>query len=193
MARCVAFYENLASGYTGCNADCWVLPTAGDTFTAYKTQYAVVGDFTGSLLEMKETMIAYLRNEIQGDSLSDFSVIPNEGFFIPQFEDGGGVVVANSPARSLNTVYQLSTGRNAQVSYTVSIATTLLNGGTVFLEISPNGSSGWQEAARFSIANGLILTVTSSMSAFIQAGYSHRLRTTGAATIAYVGGQETLL
>ncbi|KAI9450919.1 hypothetical protein F5148DRAFT_1290484 [Russula earlei] len=105
-------------------------------------------------------------------------------------------------ARTLGTSptsFQPSTTRDAQVVYTVTInaVATLISGqaGTVFLEYSPNNST-WTTIGQVThnIVTGLILNISETMqvSGYIPAGYFVRLRTSGAATITYVTGQEML-
>lgn len=114
----------------------------------------------------------------------------------------------SSVTRSLNSVFVPSTTQNAFVSYSVDVTTTLsLSGGTVgtvYLEISANGTSGWTEVCRSTNGNTGALTVglnisqvaTGTVSGSVPAGYSVRLRTassTGTATFTYDSGQETLI
>lgn len=114
----------------------------------------------------------------------------------------------SSVSRTLNSNFQPSTTRNTLVNYSVEIATTLsLSGGTVgtvFLEISADGSTGWTELSRFTNGNTGALTVglninqnmTSTLSGTVPAGYYVRLRTvntTGTPTFTYRSGQETAI
>jgi len=89
-----------------------------------------------------------------------------------------------NPARSLNTCFQVSSTRDAFVSYSVDIATSLSltagQQGTVYLRTYTNNTctTGTQEQARFvngqtgTLTIGLALTqnVTGTLSAMIQGG-----------------------
>lgn len=114
----------------------------------------------------------------------------------------------SSPSRSLNSNFIPSSVRNAAVSYSVEVTTSLsLTGGasgTVFLEISADGSTGWTELARYTNANTGTLTIglalaqtgTANLAGTVPVGYTARLRTannTGTPTFTYRSGQETLI
>jgi phage-related tail fiber protein len=106
---------------------------------------------------------------------------------------------------SLNSSSQISTTRDAMVSYSIDISATLsISGGqtgNVFLEISPDNSN-WTEISRFTNGNTGTLTIglnitqtnTGAVSGYVPAGYYRRLRTsaTGSPTITYRSGQEVL-
>lgn len=107
--------------------------------------------------------------------------------------------------RSLNSVFVPSSTRDMAVNYSVDVAATLSlttgQSGTVFLEMSADGSTGWTELARFTNGNSgsltiglnLTQTVTGNLGAVIPAGYSVRLRTannTGSPTFTYRSGSE---
>lgn len=134
------------------------------------------------------------------------------------YNSGTGVITINSPAahsfnyttRSLNTCFQPSSTRDALVTYSVDIATTLSlttgQTGTVYLEIfSDSGcTTGTQEITRFvngntgSLTIGLNITqnVTGTLTGVIPAGSYVKLRTqnnTGTPTFTARPGQETLL
>ena len=108
----------------------------------------------------------------------------------------------SAASRSFNSAFQVSTTKDAIVSYTVQIACALtLSGGqsgTVFLETSPDNSV-WTEVGRAvntntgSLTIGLNITNTNAMTlaGFITRNYYVRLRTTGSGTITYISGQET--
>lgn len=124
---------------------------------------------------------------------------------------------ASAPARSfsyatraLNTCFQVSATRDALVTYSVDIATTLtlLAGqqGTVYLEIFTNSicTAGTQEVTRFvngqtgALTVGLSLqqNVTATLTGVIPAGSYVRMRTennTGSPAFTARPGQETLL
>ena len=101
----------------------------------------------------------------------------------------GAPTINNSVSRSLDTAFKPSTTQISQVNYTVQVA-ALLNTGTVFLEISPDNSA-WTEIGRVS-SGTLTLTIVSQVSATVPADYYVRLRTSGAATITYITGQEII-
>lgn len=116
----------------------------------------------------------------------------------------------SSATRTLNTAFQVSTTRNSQVVYSVSISNTVsLSGGSaggVVLEIATNSgfTSGVQELSRVSNSNtgtlviGLVLTdaVSQNLKGYVPAGYYVRLRTfntVGTPTYGFVSGQEVWL
>jgi len=121
-----------------------------------------------------------------------------------------GAPSQSSASRTIGTSgWQLSTTRNATVSYSVSIATALsLTGGSagyVSLEIASDSgyTTNLQEVARVTNAQtgtltiGLALnqTISATLSGFVPAGYYARLKSTnitGTPTYTYVVGQETL-
>lgn len=119
-----------------------------------------------------------------------------------------GALSQSSPSRSLNSAFIPNASRTMSVRYSVDIAATLSlvtgQSGTVFLEISANGTTGWTEVSRFTNANsgtltiglGLTQTVTGNVSGVVPAGWSVRLRTannTGTPTFTYQSGQEATL
>lgn len=112
-------------------------------------------------------------------------------------------------ARAVNgTAYQISATRATRVSYTVNVVTalSLLNltgGGTVFLEVSANGTTGWttinsagiSRTLSVAISLGLNETTTLNIQGEVPAGWYARLRsaTTGTgSTTAFVSGQEVI-
>lgn len=114
----------------------------------------------------------------------------------------------SSASRSLNSGFIPSAARNTLVTYSVDIActSTLVGGqsGTVFLEISADGSTGWQEVARSTNANSVSLAIaltlnqsnTANLAGAVPAGWTVRLRTannTGTPTFTYRSGQEATL
>lgn len=116
----------------------------------------------------------------------------------------------SSPSRSLNSAFQISTIKDALVSYSVDISCTinLTSGqnGTTFLEYADDSgfTTNVKEVCRTVNANtgsltlGLNLTQisTSTLSGMIPAGKYARLRTantTGSPTFTYRSGQEVLL
>lgn len=113
-------------------------------------------------------------------------------------------------SRSLNIVFQVSSTRDSQVSYSVDVSctSTLLGGqgGTVVLEIATNSgfTTGVQTLAQFinsnSVSLAIAITVTqinsACLSGFVPAGYFVRLRTinnSGTPTFTFTAGQEVLL
>lgn len=119
----------------------------------------------------------------------------------------GGYMSVPSPiaagTRSFNTAYQISTTVYSKVSLGVSISCNLsLTGGqagTVLLEISPNGSTGWIAITPVSNSNlgsltiGLNTTQTGGYQLItdLPPGYYYRLTTTnntGTPTYSFTGG-----
>lgn len=116
----------------------------------------------------------------------------------------------SAPTRSLNTAYQISTSRDASVSYSVDIAATISlttgQSGMVVIEYADNSgiSTNVVEVGRFvngnagSLTIGLNLTQTNTaqISGLIPASKYVRIRTvntTGTPTFTYRSGQEVLL
>lgn len=112
--------------------------------------------------------------------------------------------------RSLNACFQVSSTRDALVSYAVDIQTTLSltsgQAGTVYLETFTNSgcTTGTQEVTRFVNGNTGVLTVglsltqnvTGTLTGIVSAGRWLKLRTennTGAPVFTARPGQETLL
>lgn len=114
--------------------------------------------------------------------------------------------ITNGVSRPINgTAFQPHSTLPSTVRYTVTIAASLsISGGqdgSVFLETSADGSTGWTEIARVRNGNTGTLTIglntvqtqTYVLSGDIQPGYYVRLRTvnnTGSPTFTYVTGQE---
>lgn len=114
--------------------------------------------------------------------------------------------ITNGVSRPINsTAFQPHATLPSTVRYTVTIASTLsLSGGqdgSVFLETSADGSTGWTEIARvrngntgtLSLGLNTVQTHTYELSGAVEAGYYVRLRTvnnTGTPTFTYVTGQE---
>lgn len=124
--------------------------------------------------------------------------------------DGGASRSFSSPSRSLNTAFQPSTTRDAQVSYSVDIATSVsLAGGavgTVFLEYADDSgfTTNVVEVGRTVNGNtgtlvvGLTLnqTATAQLNGLVPASKYARLRTvntTGTPTFTFRSAQEVLL
>lgn len=125
--------------------------------------------------------------------------------FLGDYRVSDPAIISVAVTRSLNTIYKISDRDNYLVNYSVSIEATLsvTSGqlGTIFLEISPNGSTGWVEINRYTNGNtgtlmlGLntVQTGTGGLSGCVPAGWSFRLRTantTGTPTYTYNSGQE---
>lgn len=117
--------------------------------------------------------------------------------------------VQSSESRSLNTIFQVSATKAADVCYSVDIAATLSliggTSGTVFLETSPSSTfaSSIQELGQFTNAQTGTLTIglalnqtgTANLSGRIPAGNYVRLRTannTGTPTYTYKSGQKVV-
>jgi len=157
-----------------------------------------------------------------GLSSSDFSVtgspVTTSGVIVANLRTSGitagtysavtvnnkGIVTAGTnrsfsiAIRSLNSSFQTSTTKDAEVRYTVTISVTTgassPQAGTVFLEYSPNGST-WTTIGQVTHqidAGVMIIAETKQIGGYIPAGYYVRLRTSGTATITYVTGQEIL-
>lgn len=123
----------------------------------------------------------------------------------------------NNASRTIQTVaaqangWQLSSTKDASVSYSCSITTTATIGGAstgyVVLEVCSTNSAtaaNWQEIARFT--NGQTITLAVALQSIqlisgivygmVPAGYYARIRSvssSGSPTFAYVSGQEVLL
>lgn len=117
-------------------------------------------------------------------------------------------VFNNNVARTLNSNYTISTTRDANVSYSVSLSVTnpLLAGASTasaFLEYSTDGGANWITVSQAVNSSSVALTVTvaitqpntSVISGIIPANALVRLRTTtsGTASVSYVRGQEIYL
>lgn len=122
----------------------------------------------------------------------------------------------NAPARTIQTVaaagngWQLSTTRDASVSYSVSVTTTTSIGGpssgNIVLEICSTNSAtagNWtqvgqvvsSQTATLAIALNLVSINGGALFCTVPAGYYARLRSTvsgGTVTFAFLSGQETL-
>lgn len=133
-----------------------------------------------------------------------------ETAFEPVTIEGAVARAFSAPSRSLNTAFQPSATRDAQVSYSVDIATSVsLSGGavgTVFLEYADDSgfTTSVVEIGRTVNGNtgtlvvGLTLnqTATAQLNGIVPANKYARLRTvntTGTPTFNYRSGQEVLL
>lgn len=110
----------------------------------------------------------------------------------------------SSVTPTLDTPTTIHATRNCLVNYCVSISvtSTLLgtNSGSVFLEISPDGSTGWVTIGKAGTSlSGVVSTVinTYMMPGEVPAGYYYRLRTsstgTNGATYNSLAGQQVLI
>lgn len=126
-------------------------------------------------------------------------------------------VFNNAPSHAIQTVaasgngWQISSGRDSQISYSVLINVTASissgQSGYVVLEICPTNSStaaNWLEVARTSSSQVYTLAIAlqgvqgagASLTALVPAGYYTRLRSvnvTGTPTYSFVSGQEVQL
>lgn len=112
--------------------------------------------------------------------------------------------LATIVTKSLNTSYQLSMYRDAMVSYSVQITSTLsLSGGqsgTTNLQTSPNNST-WTTIATQINNNTGSLTIglntanvqSGSLTGFVPASYYVRISTSGSSSFAWQSGMEVLL
>lgn len=112
--------------------------------------------------------------------------------------------LATIVTKSLNTSYQLSMYRDAMVSYSVQITSTLsLSGGqsgTTNLQTSPDNST-WTTIATQVNNNTGSLTIglntsnvqSGSLTGFVPAAYYVRISTSGSSTFAWQSGMDVLL
>lgn len=111
---------------------------------------------------------------------------------------------ASIVTKSLNTSYQLSLYRDAMVTYSVQISSSLtLSGGqsgTITLQTSPNNST-WTTISTQTNNNTGSLTIglnttntqATSLTGFVPAGYYIKIVTSGTATMTWICGMEVLL
>lgn len=148
---------------------------------------------------------AYTEAGVKGYTITDADFISNWPITgIPNFAPS-----FTNPTRSLNTAFQISSSRNARVSYAVSVAATLsLSGGqtgTVVLEYADDVSITTNVVTVQTAANGntgtltiglnTVQTGTASLSGDIPAGKYVRIRTvntTGSPTFTMGTAQEVL-
>lgn len=124
---------------------------------------------------------------------------------IPNYAVTAASSFNNTPSRTIGTSFQISTTRNARVSYTVQVVTQLallnLNAqAQVFLEISPDNvnwsiinGAGPNRTLSVAISLGLNETMLLNIAGSVPAGYWCRLRgvTAGTgSTVAFSSGQE---
>lgn len=120
----------------------------------------------------------------------------------------GSRTINNNVSRSLNTNYTISSSRDAQVSYSVSLSVTnpLLAGSSTasaFLEYSTDGGSNWitisqavnQSSVALSVTVAITLPNTQVLSGVIPANALVRVRSTtaGTASVTFNRAQEVLL
>jgi len=151
---------------------------------------------------------AYTEAGIKGYTITDADFIANWPI------TGMTRSFTNNASRSTTTGtgatgFQISTGRDARVNYSLSLSTTATIGGassaTVVLEIAPTNSAtagDWVEIARVNNGQTISLAVvlqsvqTSAgvLSGTVPAGYYAKLRTitSGTASATYQSGQEVL-
>lgn len=148
---------------------------------------------------------AYTEAGIKGYTITDADFISNWPITgipnpIPSF---------TNPSRTLGTAYQISSTRNARVSYSVNIAATisLISGqsGTVVLEYADDSgfttnvvtvqSTSNVNTGSLTLGLNLTQTITASLSGDIPVGKYVRLRTvsnTGTPSFTFVSAQEVL-
>lgn len=168
------------------------------------------GPATGLISLVGITTISQLRAGVVSAVLSEAGT---RGFSLTEADILWGNILSrefSNPSRTLNSAFQISTSRDAQVSYSVDIvaALTLSGGqvGTVFVEYaddsgfttnvveigrSVNGNTG-------TLALGLAITQTSTatVAGVVPAGKFVRLRTantTGSPTFTFRSSQEVLI
>lgn len=127
-------------------------------------------------------------------------------FNIPNYTVPSAPTYNNSPARSLNTVFQISTTKSTRVSYSITCSTNLsllnLNGAAqAFLEISQDGSTNWLTISGAGITRILSIAITLGINESqiyniqgeVPIGWYCRIRTvtsgTGS-TVVFTSGQE---
>lgn len=122
----------------------------------------------------------------------------------------GGSVTRSLVTGTGATGFQVSTTKDASVSYNVKISVTATIGsqaeGYIALEVSPTNSStpsDWVETARYSNGQSITLAITlqsvqptgGQLSADIPAGYWVKLRQvtlSGSPTYSYISGYESV-
>lgn len=120
----------------------------------------------------------------------------------------GSRTINNNVARSLNSSYTISSTRDAQVSYSVSLSVTnpLLAGSSTasaFLEYSTDGGTTWitvaqavnQSSVGLSVTVAITLPNTQVLSGVIPANALARIRSTtvGTASVTFARAQEVML
>lgn len=149
---------------------------------------------------------AYTEATAKGYTITDADFIANwpiTGILDP------ALTSYTNPSRTLNSAFQISTTRNSQVSYAVSIAATLSltsgQSGAVVLEYADDSgfttnvktvqSSMNQNTGSLTLGLNLTQTIMACLSGNVPAGKYVRLRTintTGSPTFTFVSSQEVL-
>lgn len=114
------------------------------------------------------------------------------------------IVYLSSTDRALSTAYQVSSGYMSEIKVSVSILCTLTlttgQSGSVALQVSPNGTTGWVTAASVPSSNAGTLSIGvnttqgggGELSAILMPGYYWKLVTSGTGTFAFTGGQQVI-
>jgi len=160
-------------------------------------------DFTisSSPITTSGSIVANLNTSGVTAGTYEFITVNNKGIVT-----GGYNSVTNIlSTRTSGTAYQAtSTSRIYDLDFTISISIGAglisASDGSVVLEISPNGSTGWVEYTRSRNANGGVVAAQNSQVTYIEAtnipaGYYYRLvftQNTGTASWTYINGHETL-
>lgn len=195
------------------------------TLASYATNAALTSGLSGKFNTPVGSTSQYLRGD---GSLATFPSIPSGtvtsvGLSSTTLSISGGPITSSGnitintiarsfafPSRTLNSAFQISTTRDASVSYAVDIGATLtLTGGqtgTVILEIADDSGFTTNVQTVNSTANGntgtltiglsLTQTSTATLAGIIPANKFVRLRTvntTGSPSFTYRTGQEVLL
>lgn len=105
--------------------------------------------------------------------------------------------------QSLNTSYRLSLYRDAMVTYSIQIASTLNltagQSGTALLQISPDNAAWTTVATQVNNNNGSLTlglttnTQSTNLTGFVPATYYVRVATSGTSTFTWMSGQQVLL
>lgn len=205
MARCLAFQTEFDSSTGIIKMRCAFEPTGEEEFEPYNSDFFTNVDFSLSSIQLMEAIMSDIIFSFDNNTPdADLTV---DDIKIVNFSMGQGIILNNGVSHSLDSAFQVSATRNAQVVYTVSITSELNlttgEAGIIFLEMSPNGSTGWVEVGRFGNSNtGTLtlsvstLTISGQLSSFVPAGNYLRLRTSavaGTPVMTYITGQEAIL
>lgn len=96
----------------------------------------------------------------------------------------------NSVTRPINgTAFQPSSTKDTVVQYVIRI-NGVLSSGSISLDISSDGSTGWTTISKFSLGSNITQDQTNTLVGNIPIGYYVRLQPSGSATISYIAGQE---
>lgn len=207
----------LGSGYVPTWVSITGKPTFGTAATMNSTAFATAAQGALAATALQSEVDGSVTNELQTLTGSSRTITLSNGggsysIPFPPYDSLTGKPAApslsNTPARTLNTSYQISTTRNARVSYSVThtVSLTLVLGSgstTAFLEISPNNST-WTEINRAGYSKTLAVAVsagdatTNNLVGEVPAGWWCRIRTAGTGggltssvpNITYNSGQE---